>query len=38
MWSPYEVAIFESSMYLYGKNFTILQKYVRQLPWYPIDY
>lgn len=27
-WSPYEVAIFEASIYLYGKEFNVIQKYV----------
>lgn len=31
MWSPYEVAIFEASMTLYGKNFHKIHKQVRLL-------
>ena len=27
-WSPIEVAVFEASMTLYGKNFHMVQKYV----------
>ena len=28
-WSPFEVAVFEASITLYGKNFSRIQKHVR---------
>jgi hypothetical protein len=28
-WSPIEVAVFEAAITLYGKNFNMIQKYVR---------
>jgi hypothetical protein len=32
-WSPIEVAVFEAAITLYGKNFSMIQKYVRRFAY-----